>query len=229
MSKRARLTLMIMPTQVHDLLDHLPTTGALKHGPTYIYRLWRGLLDQWGGRGGDLYVISPLIDARRVSDVLLAVIKHRHFKNKVHIFTMPNCDGENKWPKVIREAKEIVRELKSPNKKRLVAEERLRLAEERLEVSFGRFHCKIMATCSIETGQAEILITSASFHKWHFDIESGDTVTYFRLSADNLINHYLAPLGLEQQVALVDSCDASEDGATVITEGNHTHSSAVPD
>jgi hypothetical protein len=211
---------------VHDLLDHLPPTGALKHGPTYIYRLWRGLLDQWAGRGGDLYVITPLIDAKRVADLLLTLVKHRSSRTRAQVFTMPNCDGDIKWAKVVKDAKEILRELKSPNKKRLVADERIHLAEERLSARFGRFHCKMVATCNLETGLAEILLSSASFHKYHFDLESGDTAVYFKLSAESLVNNYLAPLGLEQQVSLVDSPESERAGGTLLAASELSRSRA---
>ncbi len=131
---------------------------------------------------------------------------------------MPNSDGDTKFPKVLKEARDHILGIKCPNKKRLVAEERLAIAERRLRSSFGRFHCKFIAYCPDgapgSSDEAEILLTSASFHKFHFDIESGDTVVYFRLPTSFLINHYLAPLGLEHQVSLPDSPPQSPSSAT---------------
>ncbi len=59
------------------MLDHLPVAGAIKHGPSYIYRLWKGLLDQWISTAGTVYVVSPLFDAKRVADILLLLVKHK--------------------------------------------------------------------------------------------------------------------------------------------------------
>ena len=198
--------------QVQDLLEHLPQSGAIKHGPTYIYRLWRGLLDQWISRGGDIYIISPLLDSRRLADVLLILVKHRLAPSRLHIFTMPKCDGEAKFSRVFKDAKEMIRKIKGPNKKRLVAEERMKLAIQRLEAKFGRFHCKIIASCV--GNEAEVMVTSASFHKWHYEFESGDIVCHFRLSTEELITHYLAPLGLEHQLLMESASPASTSATT---------------
>jgi hypothetical protein len=103
---------------------------------------------------------------------------------------------------VLKDAKELIRELKAANKKRLVAEERLRLAEQRLDVRFGRFHSKLIAMCGAGGRPAEVLVTSASFHRVHFETEGGDTLAHFRLSTSELVNNYLAPLGLAHQVLL---------------------------
>ena len=197
------------------MLDHLPQSGAIKHGPTYIYRLWRGLLDQWISRGGDIYVISPLLDSRRVADILLILVKHRLAASRLHIFAMPKCDGETKFPRVFKDAKEMIRKIKGPNKKRLIAEERMKLAIQRLEAKFGRFHCKIIAWCV--GNEAEVMITSASFHKWHYEFESGDVVCHFRLSTEDLITHYLAPLGLEHQLLMQEPGTTSPTSTSAAT------------
>ena len=186
--------------QVRDLLNNLPASGAFKHGPSYIYRLWRGLLDQWISTGADVYVVTPLLDAKRLSDVLLMLVKHKLSGTRVHLMCLNRCDADAKFPKVLKDAKDILRELKAPNKKRLVQEERLKSAEQRLDVRFGRFHCKLIAMC--HNGRAEVMVTSASYHKWHFELENGDTLAHFKLTTGELVNNYLAPLGLAHQVLL---------------------------
>lgn len=193
--------------QVQELLEHLPASGAFKHGPTYIYRLWRGLLDDWVGRGGDVYIVSPLFDARRLADILLILVKHRLTGSRVHLFTMERCDPDFKFPKMFREAKDLVKAIKGRNKNRLVAEERLKLATQRLDAKFGRFHCKLISYCGGD--DAEVLLTSASFHKFHFQAESGDTVLHAKLTPKELINSYISPLGLAHQVP-VDTPSPSE-------------------
>lgn len=181
-----------------DLTAHLPPGGAYKHGPTYIYRLWRTLLDQWiGVVGADVYVITPLLDARRLADILLMLVKHKFSRSRVHIYTLHRCDGEHKFSRVYREARDLLQELKAPNKNRLLSDERVKFAAQRLQVKFGRFHCKMIALRV--DASAEMLTTSASFHRWHFELESGDTVLHVRMAADELVSNYIAPLGLEHQ------------------------------
>lgn len=146
-----------------------------------------------------------------MADILLILVKHRIAQSRLHIFTMPKCDGEAKFPKIFKEAKEMVKKIKGPNKKKLVADERIKLATQRLEAKFGRFHCKIIASC--KGNKAEVLVTSASFHKWHYEFESGDVVCHFKLTTEDLINNYLAPLGLEHQVVM-ESSSAETSAAT---------------
>lgn len=193
----------MLSLQLADLLDHLPPTGAFKHGPTYIYRLWRGLLDHWVGLGGDIYVISPIIDAKRLADILLILVKHKLSTSRLHLYTLHKCDGENKYQKVLKDAEAIVKDIKGPNKKRLVTDDRLKHALQRIDTRLGRLYCKMIAYCSED--RASALITSASFHKWHFDIECGDTVVHFEMRPRDLVNNYLAPLGLAHQVLLEGS------------------------
>ena len=186
--------------QVNDLLDRLPGTGAFKHGPQYIYRLWRGLLDSWVQRSGDIYIVSPQIDAQRLADVLLVLVKHKLSTSRVHLLTMSRCDLDKPYNKVLREARDVIAELRAPNRNRLVSEERLARAQARLDVRFGRQNSKLTAVCWEE--RAELLLTSASAHRWHFDLECADTVVHFDMRPSDLVNNYLAPMGLAHQVPL---------------------------
>jgi hypothetical protein len=116
------------------------------------------------------------------------------------------CDSDNKFQKVLKDAEMHVKEIKGPNKKKLISDERLSHALQRIDTRLGRLYCKMIAYCAED--RAAVLITSASFHKWHFDMECGDTVVHFELSPRELINHYLAPLGLAHQV-LLDGCSVT--------------------
>jgi len=95
--------------QLSDLTAHLPPGGAYKHGPTYIYRLWRTLLDQWiGVAGADVYVVTPLLDARRLADILLMLVKHKLTRSRVHVYTLHRCDAEHKFSRVYKEARDLL-------------------------------------------------------------------------------------------------------------------------
>jgi hypothetical protein len=86
---------------VRDLLNSLPASGAFKQGPSYVYRLWRGLLDAWiAAAGADVYVVTPLLDAKRLSDVLLMLVKHKLSGTRVHLMCLNRCDADAKFPKV---------------------------------------------------------------------------------------------------------------------------------
>jgi len=177
-----------------DLLEHIPTSGAIRNGPTFVYRLWKGLLDQWISSEGRVYLITPLMDAKRLADVILMVAKHKRSKSRVQLYTNIRCDGELKYPKVYKQAKQMVMELKNSNKKRLIVDDRLKLALERLDVKFGSFHVKLLAWCSPQ--YTEVLLTSASAHAMHFHHEHADQVLFMRMHSDEFTKNYLAPLGL---------------------------------
>jgi len=179
---------------IPDLLEHIPTSGAVRHSPTFVYRLWKGLVDQWLSGEGRLYLISPLLDAKRLADIILLIAKHKRTRSRVQLYTNMRCDGELKYPKVFKQAKDLVKDLKNPNKKRLIVEDRLQLALERLDPKFGSFHCKLIASCTPQF--TEVLVTSASFHAMHFHYEHTDMVLFMRLHTDEFTKNYLAPLGL---------------------------------
>lgn len=83
------------------MLNSLPASGAFKQGPSYVYRLWRGLLDAWiAAAGADVYVVTPLLDAKRLSDVLLMLVKHKLSGTRVHLMCLNRCDADAKFPKV---------------------------------------------------------------------------------------------------------------------------------
>lgn len=188
----------------------LPTTGAIKNGPRYVYNLWRGLIDTWLGYPmavpglhenpedsiGHVYIISPLIDSKRLADVLLLLIKHRLTSCRLHIYTMQRCSGEDgKFERVFKDAKEMVRGIRDPTtKRRAVVEERLRQALTRIDIRFGRFQTKMVAYHRED--YAELLLTSANFHAWNFAHENSDSVCYLRLPSSDLKQSYLTPLGL---------------------------------
>jgi len=180
--------------QVSELLERIPTSGCIRHSPTFIYRLWKGLLDQWIRGDNRIHVVTPLIDSKRLADLYLTIAKHKLSKSRVQLFTTPRSDGDQKFPKVVKAAKDMIRELKNTTKKRLIVEERLSAALERLDTKFGSFHCKFIAC--VQTHFTEILSTSASFHAMHFHFEHVDTILFMRMHTEDFINNYLEPLGL---------------------------------
>ena len=115
--------------------------------------------------------------------------------------TMPKCDGEQKFPKVFKQAKDMIKTLKGRQKRRLIADERMKLASDRLEARFSGFHCKFIAVTRAD--RAEVLTTSANFHKWHFELDNGDMISYFRMSKSDLKRYYLEPLGLARPISVV--------------------------
>ncbi len=108
---------------------------------------------------------------------------------------MNRCDGEVKFPKIYKNARQMLKNLKNPNTgKKLIVDERLLAALKRFDAKFGAFHCKLIACVREET--TEMLLTSANFHNWHFHYDHSDMVVYFRLPTDDFRDFYLEPLGL---------------------------------
>ena len=139
-------------------------------------------------------MVTPLLDAKRVADLMLVMVKHRLSRSQMTLLTTQRCDSEDKFPKVFKHAKDMLRDLKAPNKKRLVVEERLKLALERLEVKYGTFHCRFIAATRGDT--TEMLLTSANFHNWHFYYDHSDLVVFLRMPTEDFRLHYLEPLGI---------------------------------
>ena len=161
-----------------------------------MYRLWKGLLDYWIGNDSEVYVITPLIDAKRVADLFLMLVKHRLSNSTVTLLTMERCDSDDRFSKVYKHAKEMVRDLKAPNKKRLIVEDRIKVASDRLSVKFGAFHCRLIAAVRGDT--TEVLLSSANFHNWHFYYDHSDLVIYMRMASEDFKYNYLEPLGLAE-------------------------------
>ena len=134
------------------------------------------------------------MDAIRLKDILLMIIKHRQSTCRVRIATLLKCDGDDRFHKMCLKAKNLIRELKGPNRKRLISEERLRSALDSIDVRIGNFNCKFAAVCY--DNRAELLLTSANFHKMHFDVDKGDTVAYLSFAAEDFYGAYIEPLGL---------------------------------
>ena len=176
------------------MLEHLPPSGAVKHGPTYVYRLWKGLLDQWISGEGKIYVISPLLDSKRLADIILMLAKNKLSNSRVTMYTTMRCDGEFKYPKVFKGARDMVKELKTSTKKRLIVDERMNMALDRLDSKFGSFHTKLIASCTPQ--YTEVLLTSASFHSMHFHYDHTDMVLFMRIHTEDFTKDYLEPLGL---------------------------------
>ena len=125
------------------------------------------------------------------------------------------CDGENKYPKVFKQARDLLKDLKNPNKKRLIVDDRLNLALERLDTKFGSFHCKMIAWCSPQ--YTELLLTSASFHSMHFHYEHSDMVLFMRLHTDEFTKNYLEPMGLAPRLAVGSAPLLSQDDSDTAT------------
>ena len=145
-----------------------------------------------------MYISSPLLDAMRMRDILLLLIKHRCSRTQLKLCTQPKCDGESKYPRILKLARDMIKTYKGPKKKRLISDERLKGAVEAVDVKFALFNCKFIAVSFEE--KTDMLISSASFHKWHFDFDSGDLCTLVQMSTDDFRQNYLEPLGLAHMV-----------------------------
>lgn len=184
-------------TKASDMQAFLPVSGCIRHGPGFIYRLWKGMMDEWLCRGGTVFIVSPLIDARRVADILLLLVKHASKSNncKVKMLCLEQCDGRLNFNKILAIAKNKVLRVKGPNGRRLVRGYRLNYGiNDRLEVKHANFHCKLIAHMRSD-GIVDILLTSANFHRWHLDVDNGDFVQKITLTMDQFNKNYLQHIG----------------------------------
>lgn len=59
------------------LISQIPDCGCIKEGPLFTYTLWKSLLDYWFRMGSVVTIVTPQIDAERLADILLLMLKNR--------------------------------------------------------------------------------------------------------------------------------------------------------
>lgn len=170
------------------------------------------------------------MDARRLADVILLLVKHRLSVARVVILTLAQCDDGQSAVNVLAAAKKMLQQMRGPNGRRLVADRRLTLADEHIELRRVKdgLYSKLIAVC-LPSGMGEIMLTSASYHRTHFEADTSDTVTFFRVRADELAQSYLAPLGLTRPFSTLSTASGHLPGHACPGPAAHDESSIHDD
>ncbi|KAK7101477.1 uncharacterized protein [Littorina saxatilis] len=186
---------------VQDLLDQIPEGGGIMQND-YIMRLWKSLLDDWFGVGAIVYVVTPRIDSERLFQMMLLMLRNKGTGFGVTLVTPTKTTDGEKFAKVMDMTKRRLKEVKvlapSGHQKRLVSDVKVQWALDSLTIVHEDFSTNFIA--AYKDDEAEVLTTTAHFHKSHFHFNLKDNVCYNRLPTNDLKRNYLLPLNVTSNI-----------------------------
>ncbi|CAH1792591.1 unnamed protein product [Owenia fusiformis] len=173
---------------VHRQLESLNQVGGIKDGPTYIYKLWKSLLDMWiSTEGNKVYIVSPFMDADRLADVAEICMNNAWTANNLTaIYARRICDGERTISDLKRD---VLTYYNQDEKKKLFVEYKV---FSKIIYPVKTFHAKFIATT--KDGMADVLVTSANFHGSHFVRSNMETVFFVRMTEQEFLENYINPI-----------------------------------
>ncbi|WAR18213.1 hypothetical protein MAR_000051 [Mya arenaria] len=181
------MTLNVWPVDVLESQLRKLQTCCVRDGSTYIYRLWRSLLHNWlADPDRKVYIVTPFLDATRLTDICNIVIQHRIEANLDSIYVRQKCD-ENGFGTIQQVKKQTLD--KYDAKEQMYIEYKIFSA---MIYPFKRFHAKFIGC--MKGNEAEVLSTSANFHGDHFDYSNMETVHYQKMSDVEFISKFLGPI-----------------------------------
>lgn len=161
----------------------------------FIMKMWKSLIDDWLGCGATVYVVTPRIDEERLFQLFLLMIRNKGTGFHVTLVTPSKTADGVKFIKVLNIARRMMKKTRTPRtQKRLLSDVKMHWAMTNLKVHHENFSTNFVA--GYKDDEAEVLSTTAHFHKSHFHTNQRDNVTYTRISTDDLQRNYLFPLGL---------------------------------
>lgn len=180
--------------EVQDLLDMIPEGGGIMQHD-FIMRLWKSLIDDWFGCGATLYIVTPRIDEERLFQIFLLMIRNKGTAFHVTLVTPEKSSDGEKFKKTLSVTQRMMKKTRTPrSQKRLVSDVKMQWAMENLNVHNENFSTNFIA--AYKDDEAEVLTTTAHFHKSHFHSNQKDNVCYNKLSTQDLKRNYLFPLGV---------------------------------
>ncbi|XP_060069061.1 uncharacterized protein LOC132549158 [Ylistrum balloti] len=163
--------------------------GCVQDGPTVVYPLWKALLDHWFSDGANkVYIATPFLDTVRLQDICHLVLKHKFTANLEAFYVRQNCDHRLQISDIRRNAQnqlepkdQVFIEYKVYNK---------------TVYPLKRFNSKFLAC--VNNGQAQVMVTSASFHADHFHFPNLESVLFLTMSEADFIHRYLKTIQASQ-------------------------------
>lgn len=160
-----------------------------KLGKTYIYPLWKSLLSQWLSKPSHtVYLATPYLDDKRMADICNIVIENPDTANIKALFVRrKKCWFKKNITEIVENAMLNIPEDNHPIIKKTIFEKIF------LQMPQKYFHSKFIGCIYKE--KAEVLVTSANFTSFHFDIENYESVVYHETTKAEFIERFLVPLG----------------------------------
>ncbi|GAB1598248.1 uncharacterized protein LOC115213803 [Argonauta hians] len=176
--------------EVQEFIDMIPEGGGIM-SHDFILQLWKCLLDDWFGVGATVYIVTPQIDAERLFSIYLLMIRNKGTGFNVTLLTPEK--GQDRFCKVLDTAKQMMKKTRTSRHTLLVSDVKREWVTNKLEIRHEEFSTNFIA--AYKDHEAEVLTTTAYFHKSHFNFNQKDTVTYNKLPTSDLRRNYLLPLG----------------------------------
>ncbi|KAK3093344.1 hypothetical protein FSP39_014291 [Pinctada imbricata] len=173
----------------YSMSEQLQTlrNACVKDGGTYIYQLWKNLLNSWlSDSKNKVFIVTPFLDSGKLKDICNIVLSKQHSANINRFYVRQKCDDPLFLMDIIRisTAKFTVAE-KMVIKKEII---------NKMVCDFtSRFHCKFIA-CVKEDNSAEVLVTSANFTRQHFNCSNAESVFYQDMTVEQFRSRFLQPL-----------------------------------
>ena len=163
--------------------------GGLKNGFTYVYQLWKSLLNHWFGQEGTrVYMASPFLDTERLTDIVEIFLRHKPRTNLEVFYTQAKSNEKGK--KSTAEMKKEVSNIFNPKLGPFIEYHVYR------HIMYPRIKFNANFLAGVRDGIARVLVTSASFDGNHFAAENFETVMYIQLSEVEFREKYIKPISV---------------------------------
>lgn len=163
----------------------------------YIMKLWKSLIDDWLGCGAQIYIVTPRIDEERLFQIYLLMIRNKGTAFTITLVTPEKSADGDRFKKTLETTKRMMKKTRTTRQqKRLVSDIKMQWAMDTLIVHHESFSTNFVAASKDD--EAEVLTTTAHFHKSHFHKNQKDNVCYNKLASADLGRNYLFPLGVSR-------------------------------
>ena len=136
-----------------------------------------------------MFISTPFLDAPRLAVICSIYLSHKSLSSIDTMYVQRRCDPKDK---------EItISDVKRDALKRFDAQTQTVIEYKifrRILYPGRRFNSTFIA--GLKDERAEVLVTSACFHREHFDAENLETVSYHEFSEDEFHDNYIAGLGM---------------------------------
>lgn len=141
-------------------MGHLP---VVENGPR-VFRIWKNTLLFWlSSRENKVYLVSPFLDQDILKEFLDIVLRKRETANIEFFYVREKCQDDFTFQRI---KDNTLGQYSSTDQNFL--KETVFLKAHGITPKISYFHAKFIGCENTETGEAEVLLTSANFTKKHF-------------------------------------------------------------
>ena len=161
--------------------------GTVKGGLSYIYKLWKSLLNRWfADADTKVYIATPELDTTRLQDIVDFNMLHQYKGCLEVLYTNTDCDRYN--ANTVETLKKSVLK-KYDDKNGTYIEYKIL---NKIMLPMTRVNATFIA--GVKGDKAEVLLTSAAFHGKHLLYDNSDMVMAVILDKDIFLKQYVDPM-----------------------------------